>query len=65
VVTEVRERPAVEGVLETALYVDDLAYASAFYEDVIGLRPIFSDTRLVAFDAGRGVCSSSSCAARP
>lgn len=51
--TGVRQRPVVEGVLETALYVDDLASASAFYEDVIGLRPIFGDSRLAAFDAGR------------
>ncbi|NNM73346.1 VOC family protein [Enterovirga aerilata] len=44
--------PPISGVLETALYVDDLSGASAFYQDVLGLRPIFRDERLAAYDAG-------------
>ncbi|HEX2556547.1 MAG TPA: VOC family protein [Microvirga sp.] len=44
--------PKLGGVVETALYVDDLARARAFYETVLGLRPHFADARLCAFDAG-------------
>ena len=44
--------PPVAGILETALYVDDLARAAAFYEGVLGLKRHFGDERLVAFDAG-------------
>lgn len=32
--------PRVEGIYETVLYVDDVAQATAFYRDVVGLRPI-------------------------
>jgi len=39
-------------VLETALYVDDVQRAALFYEDVLGLSPMFRDARLVAFDCG-------------
>jgi catechol 2,3-dioxygenase-like lactoylglutathione lyase family enzyme len=45
--------PKIAGILETALYVDDLARASAFYGGVLGLAPIFDGDRLTAFDAGR------------
>jgi catechol 2,3-dioxygenase-like lactoylglutathione lyase family enzyme len=41
--------PALDGVLETALYVDDLPRARRFYEDVLGLKPVFADQRLCAF----------------
>jgi len=44
--------PALDRVLETALYVDDLAAASAFYADLFELTPIFADERLCAFDIG-------------
>ena len=47
--------PKLDGVLETALYTDDVARAQAFYEDVLGLAPIFSDARLTAY----GVASRS------
>ena len=40
--------PALDGVLETALYVDDLSRARRFYEDVLGLQPVFADQRLCA-----------------
>ena len=33
---------ATYGVLETALYTDDMPRAQAFYEDVLGLQPIFT-----------------------
>ncbi len=29
--------PKLDGILETALYTDDMARAQAFYEDVLGL----------------------------
>ncbi len=48
--------PKLDGVLETALYVDDLARACAFYEDVLGLPRLFADARLSAYAvAGRSV----------
>ncbi|WP_293860745.1 VOC family protein [uncultured Alsobacter sp.] len=48
--------PALHSILETALYVDDLDRARAFYEDVMGLKAMFADQRLCAMDvAGRSV----------
>ena len=44
--------PPISGVLETALYVDDLPRGVAFYEDVLGLKRIFADDRLAAYEAG-------------
>jgi len=41
-------------VLETALYVDDLERAAAFYTGVMGLRAMLGTDRLVALDAGEG-----------
>ena len=45
--------PQLGGVLETAVYVDDLGRSTAFFSDVLGLRAMFSSDRLTAFDAGR------------
>ncbi len=47
--------PPIAGVLETAIYVADLARSRAFYEDVLGLSPMFTDARLVAYPIGRSV----------
>jgi catechol 2,3-dioxygenase-like lactoylglutathione lyase family enzyme len=47
--------PKLDGVLETALYTDDIERARAFYEDVLGLKPLFTDARLRAY----GVASRS------
>ena len=44
--------PALAGVLETALYVDDMERARAFYEGVLGLHPMFADARLTAYPVG-------------
>lgn len=44
--------PKLFGVIETALYVDDLERARAFYTDVLGLAPLTSDSRFLAFDVG-------------
>ena len=42
--------PRLAGVLETALYVDDLPRARRFYEEVMGLSPVFADQRLCAYE---------------
>lgn len=42
----------LDGVLETALYVDDLARARAFYEDVLRLAVLYEDSRMCAFSVG-------------
>ncbi len=42
--------PRLDGILETALYVDDLPRAARFYEGVLGLSSLFDDDRLVAYD---------------
>ena len=48
--------PKLSGVLETALYVDDLHRARAFYEEVLGLTALTNDSRFLAFDVdGRSV----------
>ena len=44
--------PRLNGVLETALYADDLERAARFYEDVLGLATLASDARFRAYDAG-------------
>lgn len=45
--------PRIAGLLETALYVAEMAPAKAFFSDVLGLKPMLSTERLTAFDAGR------------
>jgi catechol 2,3-dioxygenase-like lactoylglutathione lyase family enzyme len=49
---ESRPAPKLNGVLETALYVDDLERAARFYEDVLGLAALTSDSRFRAYDVG-------------
>ncbi|MGB3447116.1 MAG: VOC family protein [Xanthobacteraceae bacterium] len=44
--------PKLAGVIETALYVDDLPRAIAFYRDILGLAALNQDTRFAAFDVG-------------
>lgn len=41
-------RPKLSGVLETALYVDDVARSGKFYESVFGFEKIAGDDRLWA-----------------
>lgn len=41
--------PKLDGILETALYTDDMVQARRFYEDVLELEPIFADDRLCAY----------------
>jgi catechol 2,3-dioxygenase-like lactoylglutathione lyase family enzyme len=46
----------VEGILETALYAEDLDAAEAFYGDLLGLRKILrAGNRHVFFRCGRGI----------
>jgi len=48
--------PALSGILETALHVDDLDRASDFYERVLGLQRIAGDARFRVYSvAGRDV----------
>ena len=44
--------PALMGILETALYVDDMERARAFYDGLFGLETVFSDERMCAYDVG-------------
>lgn len=46
-------RRSITGLLETALYVDDMERAVSFYEQVLELRCMLRGERLTAFDAGR------------
>ena len=41
--------PKLDGILETALYTDDMAVARRFYEDIMELKPIIADDRLCAY----------------
>jgi catechol 2,3-dioxygenase-like lactoylglutathione lyase family enzyme len=44
--------PALNGVIETSLYVDDLDRSSRFYEEVFGLTRMMGDDRLRAYSVG-------------
>ncbi|MBS7555792.1 VOC family protein [Ancylobacter dichloromethanicus] len=52
--SETPAAPPLSGVLETGLYVDDLARARDFYERVLGLAPLIADERFCAYNAGPG-----------
>lgn len=47
-------RPRIAGLLETALYVDDMARSVRFFRDVLGLAAMIESDRVTAFDAGHG-----------
>jgi len=42
--------PEISGILETALYVDDIQRSTQFYQTVFGLQVIDSSPRLCAMD---------------
>jgi catechol 2,3-dioxygenase-like lactoylglutathione lyase family enzyme len=44
--------PPIQGIVETSLYVDDLAAARSFYEGVLGLRLLAADEAMCVFAAG-------------
>ena len=46
--------PPLQGILETAVYVDDLEKAHAFYSGVVGLERMLETDRLYAYDTGPG-----------
>jgi len=46
--------PRVAGVLETCLYVADVARSRAFYERIFGFTTMVADDRIVAFDVAPG-----------
>ena len=54
VAAEANRAPPISGVVETGLYVDDLARARAFYEGLLGLKPMVADERFCAYEAGPG-----------
>ena len=45
-------RPPIRRVLETALYIEDLPAARAFYAGVLGFPILLETPRLIALDAG-------------
>ena len=44
--------PKLDGILETAIYTEDITRSRAFYEGLLGLEPIYSDNRLSAYAVG-------------
>ncbi|PTW61510.1 glyoxalase/bleomycin resistance protein/dioxygenase superfamily protein [Breoghania corrubedonensis] len=48
------QAPKIGGILETAVYVDDIDAAHEFYEGVLGLARMVEGDRLFAYDAGPG-----------
>ena len=47
-------RPAIRGVLETALVVEDVVRASNFYRSLFGFNVLFEDARLCSLDVRPG-----------
>lgn len=47
--------PHLNAILETALYVQDMARARAFFEEVLELRPSKADHRMTAYTVGPNV----------
>lgn len=48
------DAPSIGGVLETALYVDDMARTRDFYERIMGFVPMVVDDRLSAYGVAAG-----------
>jgi catechol 2,3-dioxygenase-like lactoylglutathione lyase family enzyme len=44
--------PKLNGILETAIHTEDMARSRAFYENMLGLAPIYNDDRLSAYAVG-------------
>jgi catechol 2,3-dioxygenase-like lactoylglutathione lyase family enzyme len=47
-------QPPVSGILETGLYVEDVARSRGFYERVFGFEAMIAEERIVAFDVAPG-----------
>jgi catechol 2,3-dioxygenase-like lactoylglutathione lyase family enzyme len=41
--------PLLSGLLETCLYVDDMARSKAFYAALLGIKPLFEEERICVF----------------
>lgn len=48
------ERPQLNGLVETCLYVSDVAVSAAFYQRVFGFEPIISNERICSLIVGPG-----------
>lgn len=46
--------PPILGVLETAVYVDNMEKARGFYRDILGLAEKSANARMAVYDAGSG-----------
>ena len=46
--------PKIKGVLETPVYVDDMAEAKAFYAGILGLDVMIESSRICAYDVAPG-----------
>jgi|SRR5690606_41117677 len=46
--------PRIDRILETSLYVEDVARAARFYERALGLRRMSAGEKLIPMDAGGG-----------
>lgn len=46
--------PPVTGILETAVYVDDMDAARSFYRDIMGLEEKSANARMAVYDVGGG-----------
>jgi catechol 2,3-dioxygenase-like lactoylglutathione lyase family enzyme len=44
--------PTIEGVVETSLYVADIARSVKFYSDVLGFEAVDADERITAMSVG-------------
>jgi catechol 2,3-dioxygenase-like lactoylglutathione lyase family enzyme len=44
--------PRLDRIVETALYVEDMAHSRAFYVDVLGCEPLLESQRLLALSVG-------------
>jgi catechol 2,3-dioxygenase-like lactoylglutathione lyase family enzyme len=47
-------RPPIRGILETAIYVEDLARAHAFYGGVLGLERVLDSPRMLTYAVAPG-----------
>ena len=47
-------RPRLTGILETALYVEDLERSTRFYTELLGLAPLHGDDRFCALEVVAG-----------
>jgi catechol 2,3-dioxygenase-like lactoylglutathione lyase family enzyme len=45
--------PAISGLLESSLYVEDVRASAEFFCGLLGLTPMFESERLIALDAKR------------